>query len=296
MDATDLSGLTTLTNGIETLNEGFNSEVGLKNGINNYVEGTEKLANGVKTLDGSIDAMIAGYTAEIQNEMAKGDEADTQKIAEDRVIIGTLKNLQNSDGYKSLQEGAKTLTTADETTLTAGGKLNAGAEKVGNGITSLNSATSQIESIGTNMSNLKKNLKSVEEGTSGLNEGLIKVQEGTKAEAEGTKDLSNGLNILNENSKIVKNALYSISDGSNILADGTVELANGIIEFNREGIDKICNYINTNVKDITARAEKLQELSQEYSNFTKASKDTAKEVKFILVTDGIKIKEEKEEN
>ena len=42
--------------------------------------------------------------------------------------------------------------------------------------------------------------------------------------------------------------------------------------------------------------KKLQELSEEYVSFTKASENTAKEVKFILIKKNIKIKEEKSEN
>lgn len=62
----------------------------------------------------------------------------------------------------------------------------------------------------------------------------------------------------------------------------------GISKFNQEGIEVICNYVNGDLKDLSVRLEKLQELSEEYNNFTML--DTANEgsVKFILVIDSLK--------
>ena len=116
------------------------------------------------------------------------------------------------------------------------------------------------------------------------------------AQSTATKVAEQAQEKVAEKMVALNNGLGQLTDGLKQLSDGSVELANGITQFNTEAIDKICGYVNNNVKDITKRLEKLQELSQEYANFSKSQDETKGEVKFILVTDAIKVKEEKEEN
>ena len=100
----------------------------------------------------------------------------------------------------------------------------------------------------------------------------------------------------------VVSQMSSLSDGLNQLAsglsqlnEGANELAEGITKFNEEGIEKICNYINGDIKDVADRAEKLAELSKEYNNFTMLSEGNEGEVKFIMIIDGIKEQQESEQ-
>ena len=58
-------------------------------------------------------------------------------------------------------------------------------------------------------------------------------------------------------------------------------------KFNDEGIDKICNYINGNLKDVKVRIEKLQDLSNEYNTFSMLNDNDKGTVKFILITDSL---------
>lgn len=300
------TGATTLSNGISSYVAGTET---LANGVNSYVAGSESIANGVKALDSNLQAMIANCDAAISNGI------DVQK---NTIIKNTLQGILNDSSYASLQAGATQLTTADasgltvgkklqagaaqlintdEAGLTAGGKLEYGATQLNEGIDTLNNkATSAIGGLGTKISDLKNNMAKVQIGTEGLNAGIEQIKKGTEQAAVGSESLTNGLDVLNSSSKQVRTALNQLVDGSTKLVDGTVQLSEGITEFNTQAIEKICNYVNSNVKDIASRAEKLQELSEEYVNFTKATDNTAKEVKFILITDSIKVKADEEDN
>lgn len=105
---------------------------------------------------------------------------------------------------------------------------------------------------------------------------------------EGLDQLTDGLDNLNKGTN-------SLQDGVNKLNDGANELANGIQTFNKEGIQKICNYINGDIKNVSERVEKLTELSKEYNNFTMLNGDNNGSVKFIMIMDTIKKQEDNDE-
>lgn len=105
---------------------------------------------------------------------------------------------------------------------------------------------------------------------------------------EGLNQLTTGLNNLNDGANSLQNGASELNTGANTLAEG-------IKTFNEEGIQKICDYMNTNLKDKTDRLQKLKNLSKEYHNFTMLNGDNEGSVKFIMIMDAIK-KQEVEDN
>lgn len=105
---------------------------------------------------------------------------------------------------------------------------------------------------------------------------------------EGLTQLTNGLSNLKEGSN-------SLQEGSTQLKEGSESLANGMKEFHENGIKKICDYLNGDVKDTQERVEKLTELSNQYHNFTMLNGENSGRVKFIMIMDAVK-QQEKEEN
>ena len=83
--------------------------------------------------------------------------------------------------------------------------------------------------------------------------------------------------------------------GASTINEGAQKLAEGIDTFNKEGINKICDYINSNVKDIVTRVDKLSELSLQYNNFAMLEEGTNGNTKFIMIIDALK-EENKKEN
>ena len=119
----------------------------------------------------------------------------------------------------------------------------------------------------------------------------------------GLNQLTSGLSQLNEGANTLANGTNQVNDGASTLADGTNQvnegattLADGIKTFNEEGIKKICNYINGDVKDLTTRVQKLTDLSKEYNNFTMLDGENDGEVKFIMIADAVKKQEDSEQN
>jgi putative membrane protein len=108
--------------------------------------------------------------------------------------------------------------------------------------------------------------------------------------------LGNGLNQLTSGLSELNNGATTLANGTTQINDGATTLADGIKTFNEEGIEKICNYINGDAKDLTTRVEKLTELSKEYNNFTMLDGENSGEVKFIMIIDAVKQQTENEQN
>ena len=108
--------------------------------------------------------------------------------------------------------------------------------------------------------------------------------------------LGNGLNQLTSGLSELNNGATTLANGTNQVNDGATTLAEGIKTFNEEGIKKICNYINGDVKDLTTRVQKLTDLSKDYNNFTMLDGENDGEVKFIMIADAVKKQEDSEPN
>ena len=66
-------------------------------------------------------------------------------------------------------------------------------------------------------------------------------------------------------------------------------------KFDEEGIQKIYNIVNNNVRDLQFRVKKLRELSNEYNTFTNIDENAKGNVKFIMMIDSLKKEGEKKE-
>ena len=117
-------------------------------------------------------------------------------------------------------------------------------------------------------------------------------KEATKKISSQMKTLNNGLNQLTNGLSTLDNGAQALKEGANKLDEGAKTLSTGIRTFNEEGIKKICNLINVQVKDKVDRVKKLKELSEEYNNFTMLDKENDGNVKFIMIMDSIKKQEE----
>ena len=66
-------------------------------------------------------------------------------------------------------------------------------------------------------------------------------------------------------------------------------------KFDKEGIEKIYELVNGDVKDLQTRLEKLQDLAEEYNTFTMLDENAEGSVKFIMMVDSLKKEDEKEQ-
>lgn len=257
LDNTDLNKLNLLVLGITELDDGVNGKEGLKNGVDSYVEGTEKLANGVITLDSTLDEEIAKYQAIYTNTSLSIDVRTQAGIA-----LKTLQEVKfeinDTSKGKSLVSGAKELTTKDKTKMTVGDKLKYGASKLSAGATKLNDGIDDIKNLGNSVIELKTNLAKIQSGTGSLVDGITQLKSGSNKLNFGSDSLENGLKTLNASSTQIQSALNTISDGTNSAYNGSIELKNGV--------NTLKNEVDNGISNSEKELEKLDGLSNYVAN------------------------------
>ena len=97
--------------------------------------------------------------------------------------------------------------------------------------------------------------------------------------------LGNALDELTDGLANIDNGVSVLSVGTNKLDSGALQLANGVKTFNEQGISKINNLVNGDLRNIASRVEKMNELANEYNNYAGIQNGMAGEVKFIMITD-----------
>lgn len=97
--------------------------------------------------------------------------------------------------------------------------------------------------------------------------------------------LGNALDELTDGLANIDNGVSTLSAGTNKLDNGAVQLANGVKTFNDQGISKINNLVNGDLKNIASRVEKMNQLANEYNNYAGIQNGMTGEVKFIMITD-----------
>ena len=142
--------------------------------------------------------------------------------------------------------------------------MNNGAKKLLNGASELDSGVADA----------KKGVKKLVDNNDKLNSGASDLYDGTKQLKDGADDLDDGAKKLD--------------DGASDLNDGAKELKDGMKKFNDEGIQKIVDLFDGDIKDLADRMKALRSAGKSYDSFSGISDDMKGSVKFIIRSDSIK--------
>ena len=117
-------------------------------------------------------------------------------------------------------------------------------------------------------------MKKLVDNNSKLNDGASDLYDGTKKLADGAEDLDEGAGKLD--------------DGASDLKDGAKELKDGMKKFNDEGIKKIVDLFDGDIKDLADRMKALKNAGEDYDSFTGIGDGMDGSVKFIIRSDSIR--------
>ena len=146
----------------------------------------------------------------------------------------------------------------------------------------------QVGVLNTKIKVLNTSTGEMAVGANNLYKGTLGLEAGTTKLAQGSEQMKAGLSTINTSSQALYSANNQLVEGAKTIQSGATELAEGTAEFNKTGIDVICNYVTGDLKNLETRAEKLKELSDEYNTFTKLDDENKGKVKFITIVDSIK--------
>lgn len=288
----------------------------IKSAAESAAKGAQDLSIGVSDLIASTDAGKKGLTdasGYLESYLKKHPEALSdsnmqQYIKIMKQISAENSSTENSSKVKALNEGAKKL--ADGTKSLSQGinvlsknvheSLVPGSESLSKGTDDLASGMSKqllpgIKELsqGLGSSKLLESIKKLKEGSTelltsldskiipalaGINIGASKLHEGSAA-------LDGGIN-----NKLIP-GVREIGSGAKQLSEGSSKLSANMSKFNKEGLGKIDETVNSkigNVQELIDTKDELIRLSENYGTFAGKSSDMNGKVKFVMKTDEIK--------
>lgn len=282
----------TLVSGAKQVSDGVksvNSYLGeISTGASGLYSGLNQLESQVSQLTG--DKAIASVVSELTNatKNAKAgyeqlEKLETSYLTQLTILQNDLKSATTEQEKEAIQLQIDIYTDLQKNITTAKGTLNAQIAvytQLGTAFSSGDKSTLTALSKGINQlskganklssgaSTLSSNSKKLENGAKDLYNGANKLSSGVNTLHSGSKEMKSGLGTLNQGATKLYNANAMLVTAAGTISDGASTLSNGMTKFNKEGIQTLCNYIGGDLKDISLRLEKLQELSNEYSNFT----------------------------
>lgn len=290
-------GLQNISTKLGQLEAGSNA---IATGVEQINQGVTIAQNAAKDVTTKVLTAKATLQATIQaNEQAISSTTDADKIAVLQANNQALKQSLQALESLAIDDPTSNLAILNgslaqvKTGIEGNGTMQnpglvVGAQTVSQGI-------SQIKREGVDV--LATQSTKLVNGSKQLYDGTKTLKQGTAVLENGSSQMQAGLSSLQNGTKQLLQANNQLTDGAKTLQTGATTLSNGIHTFNEEGIKPICNYINGDLRNLTNRAEKLMELSDDYQSFMNSGDEEKGEVKFIIMSDSIKKeKEGKEQN
>ncbi|MBR1416234.1 MAG: MMPL family transporter [Bacilli bacterium] len=212
----------------------------------------------------SLKTALTNYTSSIINEIKLTLGEETIKALEKNIakeitdeLINTFKNdeLLQKEVYSKIQ---------NEINITIENVALKSAKKLANDFTE-----DLANQIASNLINKQFNGELSE---TKLNMVLSKYE----------NKINTKLSEVDNELKVLKNALSQLTDGTNKLQDGSSLLAGGVKKFDDEGIKKLVEYVNGDVKTLESRIKNLAKLGENYQTFTMKNSKMNGETKFIV--------------
>lgn len=245
---------------------------------------SQQVAAKVPELSGAITESLKGVAGQTADAVASGVASEVAGTVAGTVLDGVAGQADTIGN--SVASAART--AAKQAAGTASGEAAIqGAETAKATIASSINAKDKNSghSLVSGMNELNKAVKQMSEKMPTLSGGIDKLYNGSQ-----TLVSNNG--TINEGVRKLVDGKNTMADGVTKLANGSRELADGVIEFNEEGIEKLLDSYNGDVKELVDRIQAIMDAGCEYESFGGKADDTVSTVKFIIKTDAVKADEE----
>lgn len=188
----------------------------------------------------------------VASSLANGTKSLVNSIP---TLTGGIKQLK--DGSSQLNAGAAKLTSNNDT-------LNAGATALNAGASQLSAGT---QSLMNSVPTLTSGIKQLVDGSNTLVANNAQLNSGASQLADGTNQIVSGVDQL--------------TTGSKTLSEGAHTLADGMVQFNEEGINKILDAYNGDLKPFTDKLQAVIDAGEEYQTYSAIADGQTGSVKFI---------------
>lgn len=224
------------------------AETGAQEAVITGIDSTKKnISDQINAKQESGESLVSGAT-----KLNEGAKVLAEKLPELTKGVANLK-----DGSSQLSAGAAKLTSNNDT-------LNAGATALNAGASQLSAGT---QSLMNSVPTLTSGIKQLVDGSNTLVANNAQLNSGASQLADGTNQIVSGVDQL--------------TTGSKTLADGAHTLADGMVQFNEEGINKILDAYNGDLKPFTDKLQAVIDAGEEYQTYSAIADGQTGSVKFI---------------
>lgn len=179
---------------------------------------------------------------------------------------------------KFQKEGTTTLKEVTSALATGTSALASGLKPLKKGTKQLvagsNSLAAGTDSLVNSIPTLTGGIKQLKDGSSQLNVGAAKLTANNAQLNSGASQLADGTNQI-------VSGVDQLTTGSKTLADGAHTLADGMVQFNEEGINKILDAYNGDLKPFTDKLQAVIDAGEEYQTYSAIADGQTGSVKFI---------------
>ena len=266
----------------------FDQNVGMKDGaaeacvneqidtiINNLagsVASTAKDASKIAAGEAAYTAasQTAGEAAYTGASLAAGTAAYTaaRQTAGEAAYAGASLAATTA-AYTGAVSGAEqaTITSAEQTKATVAASIN---QKQANGyslVTGMKALADGTQTLYNSVPTLTSGIKQLVDGSNTLVANNAQLNSGASQLADGTNQIVSGVDQL--------------TTGSKTLSEGAHTLADGMVQFNEEGINKILDAYNGDLKPFTDKLQAVIDAGEEYQTYSAIADGQTGSVKFI---------------
>lgn len=224
-------------------------------------DGSAKVSDGASSLDAGLGRLSDGASelSSGASDLAKG----TTQLATGATELQTgTQSL--ADKLPELTKGITSLVNGSNELVKNNDTLNAGATELNAGASQLSAGT---QSLMNSVPTLTSGIKQLVDGSNTLVANNAKLNSGASQLADGTNQIVSGVDQL--------------TTGSKTLSKGAHTLADGMVQFNEEGINKILDAYNGDLKPFTNKLQAVIDAGEEYQTYSAIADGQTGSVKFI---------------
>lgn len=263
----------------ETIDSLVASNVEAKMGeVAGQIEAGINSAEGQAQIKATVDGLVNQTVSAVMSD--KTLNATMGQVA-GQIVAGIADGAKDTVGA-AVADTAKTAAkaAAESATITA---VDATKAQISGAINATDSSSGY---------SLVSGMEALSQGTQTMNDSMPALTDGISQLTNGAAQLvANNSALVNGASKL-SSATSQVEDGVKKLDDGSKELMDGMIQFDEEGIQKLTEAYDGDVKELLNRLKAVVNAGEDYQTFTKVADGVKGSVKFIFRTDAVKTEEE----
>lgn len=217
------------------------------------------------------DALVSAIVDQKLNDMAT------------KVMEGVANNSKDKVG-EAVADAAKTgaenaaqsavITGIESAKSNVSSQINAKQE---NGYSLVTGA----DALSTGASSLANGTKSLVNSIPTLTGGIKQLVDGSNTLVANNAQLNSGASQLADGTNQIVSGVDQLTTGSKTLSEGAHTLADGMVQFNEEGINKILDAYNGDLKPFTDKLQAVIDAGEEYQTYSAIADGQTGSVKFI---------------